>query len=127
MREAGGILRQRGLIHLDGVAIEQPRIRRHDVAQAQANNVAGHQFTSRRFVPFTVPVNAGLDRQLSLQGCDGITRLMFFPEAYYGIGQNRVRMIARSGQCLAIAERMTAASIIHGIGPQRSDRNFGTG
>ena len=37
--------RQRGLIHFDWIALQQARIRRHDVAQAHANDVALHQLT----------------------------------------------------------------------------------
>ena len=37
---------QRGLIHLHRIALQQARIRRHDVAQAHADDVAGHQLTS---------------------------------------------------------------------------------
>ena len=35
------------------------------------------------------------------------------------LARSRTRMMPKSGQCLAIAERITAASIIHGIGPQK--------
>src|SRR5271154_2730121 len=33
-------------------------------------------------------------------------------------------MIPKSGQCWAAADRITAASIIQGIGPQKYERNF---
>ena len=35
------------------------------------------------------------------------------------LASSRTRMMPKSGQCWASAERMTAASIIHGIGPQK--------
>ena len=42
------LARQCGLIHFHRVARQQARIRRHDVAQAQADDVARHQLTRRR-------------------------------------------------------------------------------
>ena len=33
--------------------------------------------------------------------------------------RSKTRMIKKSGQCWATAERITAASIIHGMGPQK--------
>jgi hypothetical protein len=35
------------------------------------------------------------------------------------LDRSRTRMIAKSGQCWASADSTTAASIIHGIGPQK--------
>ena len=40
---------------------------------------------------------------------------------------SRTRMMKKSGQCRAAADRITAASIIHGIGPQKYVRNFRNG
>ena len=40
--------RQRGLVDGDFVAVQQARIRWHDVAQTQADGVARHQFPRRR-------------------------------------------------------------------------------
>ena len=34
------------------------------------------------------------------------------------------KMMKKSGQCRAAADRITAPSIIHGIGPQKYVRNF---
>ena len=35
------------------------------------------------------------------------------------LARSRRRMMKKSGQCRATADRITAASIIHGIGPQK--------
>ncbi len=43
------------------------------------------------------------------------------------LAQSRTRMMPKSGQCRATAESTTAASIIHGIGPQKYVRNFSSG
>ena len=83
--------RQRGLIHLHRVAVQQARIRRHDVAQAQADDVARHQLTRRRGDPLPIPFHPGLDRQLGLQGVDGVARLVFFPESDHGVGKEAKR------------------------------------
>ena len=83
--------RQRGLIHLDRVALQQARIRRHDVAHAHADDVARHQFTRRRGDPLPVTFHPGLDRQLGLQGSDGVAGLVFFPESDHGVGKKQKR------------------------------------
>ncbi len=36
-------------------------------------------------------------------------------------------MMKKSGQCRSTPDRITAASIIHGIGPQKYVRNFRSG
>jgi hypothetical protein len=110
---------QRGLIHFHRVARQQARIRRHDVAQAQADDVARHQLTRRRVGPLPITFDLGLDRQLGLQGGDGVARLMFFPESDHGVGKKQKRMMKKSGQCRTTPDRITAASIIHGMGPQK--------
>ena len=71
---------KRGLVHLDRVALQQARIRRHDVAQTHADDVARHQVTRGRGDPLPVTLHPGLDRQLGLQRGDGVARLVFFPE-----------------------------------------------
>src|SRR5664280_1055320 len=43
------------------------------------------------------------------------------------LARSRTRMMPKSGQCWARAERTTAASIIHGIGPHRYVRNLRNG
>ena len=58
--------RQGRLIHLDRVAVQQARIRWHNVAQPHANNVARDQFTRRRVDPLPVAFHPGLDRQCGL-------------------------------------------------------------
>ena len=79
--------RQRGLIHLHRVAIQQARIRRHNVAQAHADDVARHQLTRRRGDPLPIAFHPSLDRQLGLQRGDGVARLAFFPESDHGVGK----------------------------------------
>src|SRR5579862_5358656 len=37
---------------------------------------------------------------------------------------NSTKMMKKSGQCLTIPDRITAASIIQGMGPQKYVRNF---
>ena len=81
--------RQRGLIDLDRVAVQQARIGRHDVAQAQADDVARHQLTRRRVDPLPIPLHPGLDRQLGLERVDGVARLAFFPESDHGVGEQQ--------------------------------------
>ena len=81
--------RQRGLIHLDRVAFQQARIRRHDVAHADADDVARHEFTRRRGNPLPVTFHPGLDRQRGLQGSDGVAGLVFFPESDHGVGKKQ--------------------------------------
>jgi hypothetical protein len=45
-RDGKGFTCQRGLIHFHfGSPVQQSRIRRHDIAQAQADHVARHKFT----------------------------------------------------------------------------------
>ena len=41
------LARQGGLIHLDRVPVEQPRVRRHDVAEAHADHVARYELPRR--------------------------------------------------------------------------------
>ncbi len=110
---------QRGLIHLDRVALQQARIGGHNVAQAQADDVAGYQLTRRRGDPLPVPSHSGLDGQLGLQGVVGLAGLTFFGESDPGVGQEQHQDDEKSAQWPSTADRITAASIIHGIGPQK--------
>ena len=80
---------QRGLVDGNLVAVQQARVRRHDVAQTQADDVARHQFPRRRRDPFAVALHPGLDRQPGLQGIDGVAGLAFFPEPDHGIGNKQ--------------------------------------
>ena len=88
-RDGQRLARQRGLIHLHRVALEQARVRRHDVAQAHADDVARHQFARRRGGPLPVTLHPGRDRQLGLQSGDGVARLVFLPEPDHGVGQKQ--------------------------------------
>jgi hypothetical protein len=88
-RGGQGLSRQRGLIHLHRVTRKQSRIRRHDVAQTHANDVARHKLACLRGVPLPIASDAGLDRQLGLQRSDGVARLVFFPESDHGVGQKQ--------------------------------------
>ena len=47
------------------------------------------------------------------------TRLLLFPEADTGIGDKQNEDYKKSGQCPTTPDRITAASIIHGMGPQK--------
>ena len=110
---------QRRLVHLDRVARQQARIGRHDVAQAQADDVARHQLTRRRGDPLPVALHPGLDRQLGLQGVDGLARLVLFPEPDRGVGNEQDQDDEEVRPVPSTPDRITAASIIHGIGPQK--------
>ena len=81
--------RQRGLIHLDRIAFQQTRIRGHDVAQSNADDVTGHQLTRRRGDPFPITFHPGFYRQRGLQGGDRVARLVFLPEPDNSIGQKQ--------------------------------------
>ncbi len=74
------------LVDGDLVAVQQTRICGHDIAQAQADGVARHQFARRRGDPFSVAFNPGLDRQSGLQGINGVAGLAFFPKPDSRIG-----------------------------------------
>ena len=80
---------QRGLIHLHRVAGKQARIRRHNIAQSQADDVAWHHLARRRGDPLSITLHPGLDRQFGLQGSDGVARLVFFPESDDGVGNQQ--------------------------------------
>ena len=80
---------QRGLIHLHRIAREQARIRRNDIAQPQADDVARHHIARRRVSPLSIAFHPGFDRQLGLQGSDGVARLAFFPESDHGVGNKQ--------------------------------------
>ena len=88
-RGGQGFARQCGLIHLYRVTLQQPRIRRHDVAQTHADDVARHQLARRRIDPLSITYHAGLDREFRLQSGNGVARLMFFPESHHGVGQKQ--------------------------------------
>ena len=81
--------RQRRLIDRNLVAVQQTRICRHDVAQAQADGVARHQFPRRRGDPFSIAFHPGLNRQSGLQGINGVARLVLFPEPDHGVGDKQ--------------------------------------
>jgi len=77
------------LIHFYRVTGQQARIRRHDVAQAHADDVARHQLTRLRGGPLPITLCPRLDRELGLQGGDGIARLVFLPESDHGVGHKQ--------------------------------------
>ena len=81
--------RQRGLIHLHLVARQQARIRWHNVAQPQADDIARHQLARRRVDPFAVAFHARLDRQLGFEGVNLVARLAFFPKTDHRIGHQQ--------------------------------------
>ncbi len=80
------LARQGGLIHLDRVPLQQPRVRRHDVPQAHAYHVARHELSRRRSDPLAVTLHPGLDGQLGLQGGDRVAGLALLPESDDGVG-----------------------------------------
>ena len=80
-RGGQGLPGQRGLVHLDGIALQQACICRHDVAEAQSDDVARHQFARGRRDPFAVAQHPRLDRELGLQGVDGLASLMLLGES----------------------------------------------
>ena len=80
---------QRRLVDGNFVAVQQTGIRRHDIAQAQADDVTRHQFPRRRRDPLSIALHPGLDRELGLQRFDGIARLALFPEPDGGIGNKQ--------------------------------------
>ena len=88
-RGGQGFAGQRRFIHLHRIALEQARIRRHDIAQTQANDIARYQFPRRRGDPFAIPLDAGVDGQIGLQGGDRVARLTLFPEADHGVGHEQ--------------------------------------
>ena len=78
---------ERRLVYGYLVAVQQARIRRHDVTEAQSDDVSGHKFARRRIDPLPVTSHPGLDRERRLQGGDSVARLMLFPEADHGVGE----------------------------------------
>ena len=77
------------LIHFDRVAVQQACVCGHDVTQAQADDVSRNELTRWWSDPLAVPFDTGLDRQLGLQGGDGLARLALFPEPDAGVGQEQ--------------------------------------
>ena len=77
--------RQRGLIHFHRIAVQQARVRRHDVSQTQPDCVTWHQLACCRVDPVPVTDDARLGRQLGLQGSDGVAGLALFPEPNHAI------------------------------------------
>ena len=82
-----GLSGQRGLIDLHLVARQQPGVGRHDVPHAQADDVARHQLTRGRGHPLPVTPHPGLDRQLGLEGVDGLARRVLLGKADDGVRQ----------------------------------------
>ena len=83
------LTRQRRLVHFHRITIEQARIRRHDVPQAEADYVTRHQQPHLCGGPLPVTLHPGLDGQLGLQGLDGVSRLELLPETDRGVGQEQ--------------------------------------
>ena len=49
----------------------------------------GNKLTRRRGGPLSIPFHPGFDRQLGLQGRDGVAGLVFFPESNHGVGHKQ--------------------------------------
>ncbi len=58
---------QRGLIHLHRVAVQQARVRRHNVALAHADDIARHQLARRWVDPLPVTFYRALIASLALR------------------------------------------------------------
>ena len=81
--------RQRRLIDLDRIARQQACIGRHNVAQAESNDVARHQLARGRGDPLSIASHPGFDRQPGLQRGDGVTRLALFPKSDHGVANQQ--------------------------------------
>jgi hypothetical protein len=114
-----GFAGQRRLVHLDRIARQQARVRRHNVTQPQPDDVARHQFRGIRVGPLPIAFHLGLDRQFGLQSGDGVARLVFFPESHHGVGNKQKEDDEKVQPVPDNPDRITAASIIHGMGPQK--------
>ena len=111
---------QRGLVDFDRIALQQARVRGHDVTEAHADDVARHELARRRCRPLAVSLHPGLDRQPGLQRVDGVARLVLFPEPHHGVGEEQHEDDAEVRPSAGRPPRgSTAASIIHGMGPQK--------
>ncbi len=88
-RGGQGFPGQRRLVDGYLVAVQQARVGRHDVAKAESDRVAGHEFTRRWGDPLAIAFHPGLDRERRLQGGDGVARLMFLPESDHGVGEKK--------------------------------------
>ncbi len=84
-----GFAGQRGLIHLHGVARQQARIRRDNIAQAKADDVALHNLARRGIGPLPIAFHFGRARQLFLERGNGVAGLMFLPESDHGVGKKQ--------------------------------------
>ena len=80
---------QRRLVDLNRIALQQASIRRHNVTQPQADDVARYQLGRIRVDPLPITLHRGLDRQFGPECGDGVARLVFFPESDHGIGTKK--------------------------------------
>jgi len=103
------------------VAFEQARIRRHNVAQAYTDDVARHQITRRRIDPLAIPFHPGLDRELRLRAEIALPAWRSSQKPTTALETSKTRMMKKSGQCRTTPDRITATSIIHGMGPRNSE------
>ena len=110
---------QRRLVDLNRVPLEQSRVGGDDVTQAQPDDVARDELSRRGIDPLAVAQHTGLDRELGLQGVDGLAGLVLFPEPDAGVGEQQDQNDDEVGPVAQTADRITATSIIQGIGPQK--------
>jgi hypothetical protein len=61
---------ERGLLYMQGIGFDQPRVGRHQITRAQADYIARYQRGSRQFSPRTVAQNGGSQRNPSAQSLD---------------------------------------------------------
>ena len=80
---------ERRLVHVHGIALQELGIRRHDVPQAQAHEVAGHQVPGGEIKPGSAPLDPGLQGQVRLERGDGVAGLVLLPEPHHRVGQEQ--------------------------------------
>ena len=82
---------ERRLIDAEVVALQQLAVRRHDVADVEAHDVAGNEGLRLHFLPGAVAQRARLHRQRTLQRIEGVRSLVLLPEAENGVEHQQRR------------------------------------
>ena len=77
------------MVDREFVAVEQARVRWDDVAEAQPDDVARHEFLRRWRDPLPVALHSRLDCEPRLQGVNRIAGLALFPEPDDRIGKQQ--------------------------------------
>ena len=102
----------------DIVAVQQARVGPHDVAQAQANGIAGTSSRAARLTHFPSRLTLALIASVAFSAAMALLAYAP-PKSDHGVGKKQKQDDPKSGECRAAADRITAASIIQGIGPQK--------